>query len=90
MVLPVVAMRTAPNAMRGFRPISSISEARSAASIESWFQTVSGVSSASDRFKTSLDAASLTFERDASSTANSLTKRKRYMAGTSSNLTMRS
>ena len=59
--LPVTAIRTAPNAILGFKPISSISTARSAASIESWLQFVNGSSAASDFRSTSFDTSSEIF-----------------------------
>ena len=67
MWLPVTAILTAPNAILGFNPISSIKTARSAASIDKWFQSVRGSSAASDRRNTSLDTSSEIFSLDSPS-----------------------
>jgi len=57
-VLPVVAIRSAVNAIRGLSPNSSINDARSTASMDSWFHVARPSRSDSERFKISLEGPS--------------------------------
>ncbi|CAB4977921.1 unannotated protein [freshwater metagenome] len=88
--LPVTAIRTAPNAILGFNPISSIRTVRSAASIESWLQTVNGASAASDFRNTSFDTSSEIFALDSLSISIVSPNRNLTICGTSESFAIRS